>query len=58
MHWDFMMAEMKWLATDFLEERKRFSKRRKEVNKAVMSISKMKEQAMEKKRLVWSAFLE
>ena len=53
-----MVAEMKWLATDFLEERKRFSKRRKEVNKAVMSISKMKEQAMEKKRLVWSAFLE
>ena len=50
-----MMAEMKWLATDFLEERKQ---RRKEVNKAVMSISKMKEQAMEKKRLVWSAFLE
>ena len=53
-----MMAEMKWLATDFLEERKRFSKRRKEVNKAVMSFSKMKEKAMEKKRLGWIAFLE
>lgn len=47
-----MMAEMKWLATDFMEERKRFSKKRKELNRVVLSISKMKEQAKEKKRLV------
>ena len=30
-----MMAEMKWLAADFLEERKRFTKKRKEINKAI-----------------------
>ena len=49
------MAEMKWLASDFLEERKRFAKKRKELNKAILSISKMKEQAEERKRQVFRA---
>ena len=51
------MAEMKWLASDFLEERKRFAKKRKELNKAILSISKMKEQAEERKRQVVRASL-
>ena len=51
------MAEMKRLASDFLEERKRFAKKRKELNKAILSISKMKEQAEERKRQVVRASL-
>ena len=46
------MAEMKWLATDFSEERKRHSKWRKLVNKGVLSIAKEKEQEKIKKREV------
>ena len=46
------MAEMKWLAADFAEERKRFVKKRKELNKAVLSVSKLKKEAKERKRQV------
>ena len=52
MHWDYMLAEMKWLANDFLEERKRFIKRRKEVCKEVLAVAKLKKEAKERKRQV------
>ena len=48
------MAEMKWLAADFLEERKRFTKKRKEINKAILSVSKLKKEAKQRKRQVES----
>ena len=44
------MAEMKWLAADFNEERKRFAKKRKEINKAILSVSKLKKEAKQRKR--------
>ena len=47
-----MLAEMKWLANDFLEERKRFIKRRKEVCKEVLAVAKQKKEAKERKRRV------
>lgn len=47
-----MLAEMKWLANDFLEERKRFIKRRKEVCKEVLAVAKLKKEAKERKRQV------
>ena len=43
---------MKWLANDFLEERKRFIKRRKEVCKEVLAVAKLKKEAKERKRQV------
>ena len=46
------MAEMKWLANDFLEERKRFIKKRKEVCKEVLAVAKQKKEAKERKRQV------
>lgn len=52
-----MMAEMKWLATDFAEERKRHAKWRKLVNKGVLAVAKEKEQEKIRKREVdveWS----
>lgn len=45
-----MLAEMKWLANDFLEERKRFIKKRKEVCKEVLAVAKLKKEAKERKR--------
>ena len=51
-----MMAEMKWLATDFVEERKRHSKWRKLINKGVMSVAKEKEQDKIRKREVFTFF--
>ena len=50
------MAEMKWLATDFVEERKRHSKWRKLINKGVMSVAKEKEQEKIRKREVLPFF--
>ena len=47
-----MLAEMKWLANDFLEERKRFIKRRKEVCKEVLAVAILKKEAKERKRQV------
>lgn len=47
-----MLAEMKWLANDFLEERKRFIKKRKEVCKEVLAVAKQKKEAKERKRQV------
>ncbi len=47
-----MMAEMKWLATDFIEERKRHGKWRKMINKGVLAVAKEKEQEKIKKREV------
>ena len=50
-----MMAEMKWLATDFAEERKRHAKWRKLVNKGVLAVAKEKEQEKsERERWMWS----
>lgn len=48
------MAEMKWLATDFMEERKRHGKWRKTINKGVLAVAKEKEQEKIKKREVWT----
>lgn len=47
-----MMAEMKWLAADFAEERKRFAKKRKDLNKAILSVNKLKKEAKSRKRQV------
>ena len=51
------MAEMKWLATDFVEERKRHSKWRKLINKGVLSVAKEKEQEKIRKREVLPLFV-
>ena len=51
------MAEMKWLATDFVEERKRHSKWRKLINKGVLSVAKEKEQEKIRKREVFPSFI-
>ena len=54
------MAEMKWLATDFAEERKRHAKWRNLVNKGELAVAKEKEQEKIRKREVdveWSGQL-